>query len=234
MKKLWSTHRALLILAIAVVLNLAICWQLLPRNDWLTNVGFLVLGGLVATLTALLSEQVRRSQLRQDLAQVLYVELADRVSRCCFDMEAPWGPYLDRSIYEVAQMSRFRLRKFTPAEPVVYVACAPQLAVLGAGPAQAIARFYYHLEAWRRDITSMLDEEPSSGHHMEVKDINFLAKRFRQTLRPGLHALEALSPLVGNHLELESTSLALYDEQRASSSPRGQLRERISNLIADV
>ena len=213
-------------------MNLVICWWLLPRNDWLTNVGFLVLGGLVATLTALLSEQVRRSQLRQDLAQSLYVELVDRVARCCFDIEAPWAPYLDRAICEASEMTRFRLRKFTPAEPVVYVACAPQLAVLGAGPAQALARFYYHLEAWRRDIGSTLEDGQSSSAKVAASDINFLAKRFRQTLQPGLRALEALAPLVENHLELEATSLAMYDEQRPTASQRGRLRERITKLIA--
>jgi hypothetical protein len=147
-------------------------------------------------------------------------------------MESPWVKYLDLAACDALKMSRFRLRKFTPSEPVVYVACASQLAVLGAGPAQALSRFYYHQATLRRDIDSTLEVGTSATAQIAESEINFLANRFRQTLQPGLRALEALAPIVENPLELEATAIAMYDEQRVTATSSEPLRERIRKLLA--
>jgi len=74
--------------SVAFQIAVILCPWLLASNDGReANGGFLLLGTFVVILTTLLSGRIRRATQRRDLANRLYVELADRVARCCFDME---------------------------------------------------------------------------------------------------------------------------------------------------
>jgi hypothetical protein len=181
--------------------------------------------------SALRLQSKERAERCNDLALALYVELAERVARCCFDAEAPWKNYLDMMKCNSANMTAFRLRKFLPDEPIVYQSTAGQIAMLGNNAAQPLLKFYYRLAAWRRDLENMA--EISDGNLVGVgpDSVNFLAKRLRQTLAPGLCALQALEPLVDNYAAIEASAIEGYDIFHPASRPKGALRERMERLI---
>lgn len=92
--KSWNRHKWSWVLAICLLIAVTftvVMWIL--NKEFPTNVGFLVIGGLITTITSLVSERIRRPSQARDLARALYMELADRVARCCFDCEAPWHNY---------------------------------------------------------------------------------------------------------------------------------------------
>lgn len=199
---------------------------MIAKSDFLTNVGFLVLGTLIAIFTTILSERIRRPAQGRDLAQTLYEELADRVARCCFDYEAPWQSYL--SIGVPGSMSSFRLRKFSPEPPIVFPAVASQLAILEGGAPQALIRFYYCLAAWKRDVDNLASEIHVNGGALTSDGCQFLAKRLKQTLRPGLNALEILGRRVEGWERIDAAAIAGYDEYGDHASAGRTLRERLS------
>lgn len=219
-------NRTALLYSTLSLVALMFALVLIARNDFLTNVGFLVLGALIAVWTTLLSEELKRPRQARDLARALYEELADRVARCCFDFEAPWQTYAVRP----EGMGTFRLRKFSPEPPIVFPATAGQLALLGNEAPQALIRFYYCLAAWKRDLDNIALEVTESNEALHPDVIRFLAIRLRQTLAPGMRALEALAPMVDGYTQIEATAISGYDELR--NQPTTQtLRDRIRTLI---
>jgi len=226
-------NRELVLLAILMVVALVFSIAMMARNDFLTNVGFLVLGSLLAIFTTLLSEAIKRPARARDLARALYEELADRVARCCFDYEAPWSEYLDKNNYDSAfkTMGTFRLRKFSPGPPIIYSSTASQLAILENDAPQALIKFYFRLAAWQRDIENVAAECQQNKDGVDLRAVVVLAKRLQQTLTPGLKALEALAPLVEEHQKIEAAAIAGYDETRKDVQAKGTLRERIMKLV---
>lgn len=95
---------------------------------------------------------------------------------------------------------------------------------------QAIIRFYFWLEAWRRDIENIAAESQRNNEDVTAKEVRFLAKRAHQTLLPGLRALQALAPMVDGYEQLEADAIAGYDVI-LDVPRRGSLRERIRRLI---
>ncbi len=150
--KSWNRHKWSWLLAICLLIAVTftvVMWIL--NKEFPTNVGFLVIGGLITTITSLVSERIKRPSQARDLARALYMELADRVARCCFDCEVPWNNYLSAP----EKMNSFRLRKFSPIPPVIYSSTAGQVAILeddAPQAPQAIIRFYFRLG--RGDVTS--------------------------------------------------------------------------------
>jgi hypothetical protein len=231
--KFWRRNKGLCLLAILMFVALVFSIAMMARNDFLTNVGFLVLGSLLAIFTTLFSEAIKRPAQARDLARALYEELADRVARCCFDCEAPWSEYLDINNDEsaFANMDSFRLRKFSPESPVIYSSTASQLAILENDAPQALIKFYFRLAAWQRDIKNIVAESQQNKGGVAPEACFFLAKRLHQTLTPGLKALQALAPLVEDHENIEAAAIAGYDETRMSARGKETLRERILKLI---
>jgi len=231
--KSWRRNRELLLLAILMVVALVFSIAMMARNDFLTNVGFLVLGSLLAIFTTLFSEAIKRPAQARDLARALYEELADRVARCCFDCEAPWSEYLDRNNENsaFANMDPFRLRKFSPGSPIIYLSTASQLAILENDAPQALIKFYFRLAAWQRDLENVAAGGQQNKGGVSPEVCLFLAERLHQTLTPGLKALQALAPLVDEHEKIEAAAIAGYDETRKDTQAKGTLRERIMKLI---
>lgn len=230
--KLWRDEKELAIAGAAIVAASTFAFGLVGRNDWLANVGFLVLGTLIAVFTTLLSERVRRRTQMRDLARALHVELADRVARCCFDAEAPWNAWLEIHGHGSSVVNSFRLRKFIPENPIVYLSSAAQLALLGHDAAQALIKFYYRLAAWRRDLENIAAKS-DDYENVETNDLQLLARRLRETLRPGLMALEAMEPLLEGNDAVEASAIAGYDDYRADAKPTHGLRNRLRALIEE-
>ncbi len=218
-------------MVIALVFSAAMMWT---ERDFLTNVGFLVLGALLAVFVSLLSEAIKRPQQSRDLARALYEELADRVARCCFDFEDPWGDYADsRRLND--KRDAFSMLKFLPESPTIFEATADQLALLGEDAPGALIRFYYCHAAWRRDLANRASELQRTGRDATPDELVFLGERLKQTLAPGLKALQTLSPFVGKHASIDETAIAGYDDlvsQTSKHPTQETLRERISKLIA--
>jgi hypothetical protein len=229
MMSFWCRNRELLWLIAAMVITLAFAIVMMATSAFLTNVGFLVLGALLAVFISLLSDAIKRPAQARDLARALYEELADRVARCCFDYEAPWQTYLGTGDPAGGPMTSLRLRKFSPEPPIIFPATASQVAILGNDAPQALIRYYYCLAAWRRDVVNFADDNESA---LSRDALRFLATRLRQTLAPGLRALQALAPLVEEPDRIERTAIAGYDEIRGGPPPTLTLRARIDRLIA--
>jgi len=210
-----------------MVIALIFSLVMMSRSDFLTNVGFLVLGALVATFASLLSEAAKRPAQARDLARALYEELTDRVARCCIDCEAPWHKYLDINNCVPGNMGSFRLRKFSPVTPIIYSSTAGQLAMLENEAPQALIKFYYCLAAWQRDIENIAAESQQNKGAVAPEAVQFLARRVHQTLVPGLKALEALSPLVDKPEKIEAAAIAGYDDMGKTAPAKGSLRDRI-------
>jgi hypothetical protein len=152
------------------------------------NVGFLVIGALLGIYPIFVIEEWRRHVEARQIAKALFHELANRAGRCCFDFEDPWRAYLQQP----EEMAVYRLRKFAPDAPVIYLALAPQIGLLDDDAAQAIIDFYIAHAAWQREV------ETAVRQYAEVRTVHpgaveMLAERLRRTLLPAQRALAALA-----------------------------------------
>lgn len=198
------------------------------RPDFVGNVGFLILGAAASIYPGFLIEHLRRRRDTKTLARAIHCELANRVARCCFDFESPWKALLTQQ----TDMPAFRLRKFTPEPPIIYPAAAAQIAML-EGAASAIIEFYIFLAAWRRDIENTVKE--MEGSRANQSQLSPLAKRLRQTLRPGLDALQALRGQVPNAEQVERDAIAGLDRLSKDHPNKGKsLRERIEIALSET
>jgi hypothetical protein len=230
--RLWQDNRELVVFGLLIAVVGVLAAVLMAQNNWLTNVGFLVFGALISVFTTLLSERIRQRTAARDLARALYVELTDRVARCCFDAESPWRDYLEMKNRTPGQMNTIRLRKFVPVDPIIYPSSASQLGTLGNDAPQALVRFYYQLDAWRRDLENVASDSERNRSGVSFEAISSLAKRVKQTLRPGLRALQALEPLVEDCDSIDASAIAGYDEFGSDSKSTGTLRDRITSLLS--
>lgn len=199
------------------------------KGEWYTNVGFLVTGALLSLWGGILADWIKRPHQAADLARGLYVELSDRVARCCYDCEAPWQDYLQDSTPRRTFPS-VDIRKFVPEPPVIYPSTAAQISILPGDAPQEVVQFYNRLAAWRRDLVNIADWADNAGVSVRSEQVTLLAVRLFQTLRPGLRALEALAPMVPNHVQIEAQAIGALDRLMRHAE-EGSLRERIGRLL---
>lgn len=217
-------------LVLFLLIAFAFAIAMIFEGNFLANVGFLVIGAMIAVVAVLISDSVKRPAQARDLARALHAELSDRVARCCFDCEDPWHAYLDSNNYHPGEMDSVRLRKFSPVPPVIYPSTASQIAILKGNAPEALIQFYYRLAAWERDINSIAAESQSNKSGVAAKAVHLLAIRIHQTLAPGLRALQALSPLVEGPEHIENLAVAGYDEGAEHPQRHSPLRDRIVAL----
>jgi hypothetical protein len=214
-------------IVVETILALALMSLPLDTRGWEVNAGFLILGALLTTTTVVLSDAIKRISQGRDLARALYVELANRVARCCYDYEVPW----QRFGGEQKVVASGRVRKFAPFEPIIYPSTASAIALLMSDAPQRLIQFYVHLAAWQREV-----ETAYAAYHPQpvpARDVRLLAYRLHQTLGPGLEALTALGRMVDAPELLDETAIAALDRIRGSK-PEGTLRERLFKLAHDV
>jgi hypothetical protein len=225
-----SNKLLLAIILIANIIFIVVVW-ILDKN-FLVNTGFLVLGALLAIITSFMNELHQRTLRAQDLARVLHTELADLVARCCFDSEAPWrqywGPNPPGQAFNV-----IRLRKFAPGKPVIFSATVGELALLAGNASLLLMQFHYRLNALRREIDNIADDstEATRVEPISLGALRQVGSRIRQTLEPGLKALEALAHMVPDANQIEAFAIAQYDATRDGAPPAGTLRDRINVLL---
>lgn len=213
----------------------------IKSSDWIGFSGNVVAGAmtLIAAILAWFAvkrqidaqdqaQRAARQQQTTDLARILYAELAHLVARCCFDFEAPWreywqGPSLDK-------MQTVKLRKCVPVDPVIYRAVAGQLALLGPA-AQHLMEFHYRLSALRREIDNLASNADLNNEQIENENLQLVARRFRETLRPGSKALEALAELVKDTGEIEALARELYYESRPHEDIGKTLKARVEAIL---
>jgi hypothetical protein len=189
------------------------------------------IGSILAIVTAfLIAGHQHRVQLRRERSELttmkkaLFLELAKTAGRCCFDFEDPWGGYLQNP----ASMGEFRMRKFIPEPPVIYLAVAPRIGQLSDDAAQNIVAFYIARAAWARDLENVADALERGN--ADSGTVGNLAKRLRQSLEPAQRALESLAPDVAGADEIDRNAMKDADKEFASVHPNAgkTFRERIA------
>jgi hypothetical protein len=192
--------------AVAVLLLLSGDQSLLPA-------AFVILGGILTVLTQITLEIQKRQYLVRDLARSLYVELANRIARCVFDIEKPWEQWIESDRANDRSMEVQRLQRFIPIEPTIYPATASQLALLPGTAPQTIIRFYIRFEILRLTMQQVADYcRDRNLSYALAADVFAIADRFKRTLHPGLEALRALTPLVDDHEQVDRD--AMHDLDR--------------------
>lgn len=220
-------------IAILVTLVFAI-WMNLDGNPWLSNIGFLVAGGLLTTSVELLRQSIERPKRTVEISRSLYQELANRVARCVFDYEKPWEAWIKPNSCRENEVNLIRLRGFIPIPPVVYPATASQIGLLSDDAAQAIIRFYAAHSIFRKDMEDAAAYcERLDLTYVPPELITRLAERLRRTLKPGLHALTELSKTVNGYELIDAVAIRdsdlLFKHQRSHQS----LRERLTYYVHD-
>ena len=201
------------------------------RPDYFGNVGFLVVGTLIGIYPAFLIEEFRSTREKERMTIALFHELANRVARCCFDFENPWKAY-----YRQPQnMDIARLRRFAPDPPVIYPSVAAQIATFRSDAIQSLILFYAFLAAWQRDIESTADECVRHSSAVLPDHVRRLARRLRNTLKPGQDILEKLSGRVPGAEQIELDAIAELDRLFPEKHPNAgkPLRERISIALRE-
>lgn len=229
----FSSNKPLLALSVAASANIAFIifvWK--SGSDFLTNTGFLVLGALIAIITSFVIEIYNRSLRAKDLARVLHAELADLVARCCFDSEAPWQQYWSPNP-PAHPVNVIDLRKFAPNDSLIFSVAAVELALLPGNVPLLLIQFQYRVNALRREIKNIADDssEDNRVDPIAKRSLKLVGLRFRQTLEPGLNALEELAKMVPDPKQIEAFAIKQYDATRQGAPPAGTLRDRVGILL---
>lgn len=218
-RALWRAHKGFLIV-LGVIVVAALMMTIKKGNS--RDVGIFILGGAFSIGTAFLLEEFKRTTKTQDTALALHVELSQLIARCCFDFQAPWSSYYKNQTF--GGMYAERVRKFSPNTPVIYPSTAADVALLPRNAAQALVEFYGRLWALQRAI----DEAAR-----DLKHVGAVAVRMRQTLPPGLKAIEALGMMVEGAEKVENDAFAALGEALGKPAPELSLRATIRKLLKD-
>jgi hypothetical protein len=210
----------LLLLALGLVLALR-AWG---SADWLSALGNVVIGAVVALAATMYVEKQKRDQLVEDLAIALYHELASRVARCCYDFEKPWNDLW----HSPQNKSIFDAKKFVPEPTTIYNGNADKLALLGPSVPAALMPFYFRLWGLRRDIDSLCDAA-AKAPHLNYDQVQIIASRMAATLTPGLAALRALGDLVPDHDVIDAAAWKELDREPNKRKDQRPLRERLAD-----
>lgn len=239
MNKIFNSFRGSISwLLIFLVALLGFALALISEGGNAANSGYLVLGAAISFLATICSDALRRPQQAEDLARVLYVELAQQVARCWFDYQNPWKDMRVKDLKELPSFSTFRLRKFTPFPPRIFESAGGQMALLegmAPGAAQSLMHFYFAVAAWQRDIENIANNADSAtGGQVESGRLFLLAYRLGQCLDPGLKALTKLSPMVPEFEQIEDQAIkaiCVMTKTESIESLRLELAKQISKLI---
>jgi hypothetical protein len=105
---------------------------------------------------------------------------------------------------------------------------------LGDDAAQAVVDFYNSLSSWERDLENTAPDTTGFVGLVSAGQIGFLAKRLRQTLRPGDIALEKVGEKVPNAELIAMAAIAERDRLFSQFHPNAgkPVRERISLMLS--
>ncbi len=189
-----------------------------------------VVGGLLAYQLGKRLDANRRKQEAEDVTVSLYVEIADRAARCVNDYIEPWRRFEGKS-RPSDPMPTSRVGKFRPMNPVVLPPLASKLALVRPEALIPTLRFYFRLDALRREIDSVTGDFDSDVNLMEQHEdrVRLVAKRFLQTLGPALTALEKLNIPKWDLIDREG--VAEYEQLGRYGKP---LREAIRDFSRRV
>jgi hypothetical protein len=123
----------------------------------------LVIGAVLGTVTTHLSTRLldyfRRKNETRDVSESLYNEIADRAARCLNDHLVPWCHFEQKG----GPMTRARVARFRPVEPVVYRAIAGKLGLIPPTALFSVLQFYYRLHVIEREIVRCVNQTAGLG-----------------------------------------------------------------------
>jgi hypothetical protein len=214
-KSQWHRLAAASVLIIGFIV---VVWS--SESGFLVNVGFLVLGVLLAVAISFLNDVYQRTLRSRDLARLLHTELSDLVARCCFDSEASWSRYWASNLAD-REFNVISLRKFAPGEPVIFRATAGELAILHGDAPLRLVQFHYRLNALSREIENIANDSTEANRVEPISKgaLRLVGLRMRQTLKPGLDALQALAQSVPDADQIEASAIDQYDATRKDAPP---------------
>ena len=225
--------------------------EAIKSSDWIGFGGNVVAGAMTLTAGIIAWFSVKgqieaqeiaharaQAELTTDLASILYAELAHLLARCCFDSESPWKDYWPESA-SVDKMDEARLRKFVPVDPVIYLATAGQLPLLG-GAAQHLMEFQHRLSALRREIVNIANQAHLSNKVIEGKDVKLvgIAKLYdlgqgrSVRLRLWFKTLKRLRPSQGLYITNRDQTRTLRRRSNSGSMTFCKSREVFGSCLA--
>jgi hypothetical protein len=186
-----------------------------------------VVGWLLGLATNISRDFLQRRRENQGVRTALYCEIADRAARCVSDFINPWQHYLTPQ----SEMTAHRIGKFLPAKPVMYSQLAAKLALARPAAIAPILRFYFRLDALRREVESFKgDFDPHRNLIPEHSDrVELVARRFPEVAGPALLALKKLN--VRNWEMLDQEAAEEYRHLRESGKT---LREALEDCARAI
>ena len=154
----------------------------------------ILVGWLLGLFSAVGLDYWRQRREAKGIVTALYFEIADRSARCTNDFLEPWQRFR-HGLSPADAMTADRVGKFRPTEPVVYPQLIAKLALVRPDAVAAVQRFYFRLDALRREIDSFTsDFDPGEVPTGKSRHrVTLVARRFEETVRPALLALETLN-----------------------------------------
>jgi len=132
-------------------------------------------------------------------------------------------------------MDALRLRRFSPEQPIIYPALAPQISVFSNEIGQSIIRFYIFLAAWQKDADSTASEYSKSEFSFSFVPqdrVIQLSRRLKNTLTPAKDALEKLGTLVPDAESIELDAIAELDKLFPNRHPNAGKPLRVRIMLA--
>lgn len=216
----------LLIILLFAAAALAVAVFAIKQGGDIANMGYLIVGALIAAGSLLLNDWLNAPKQAIDLSVVLHAEISNRAARCCFDFET-WRAYLEPPL---KKRNSFDVAKFCPVAPVIYPATASQLAILNTQTTRHIIEFYFRLAACERDFPNVADK--IERRDATKGELELLCSRLERTLQPALDALTSLGGMVSDAEKMENGALDSYDRGRNPQPTEKSLRQRIRNALA--
>ena len=165
-------------------------------SAWTGVVGALV-GGSIGIFGTTYHDRRRRKLELEELKASLYAEIADRAARCVNDYLKPWRRWEPTA---ANPLTRERVAKFRPKDPLIFNAVAGKLGLLPADVLIPVMEFYYRLDHLTSAIESLAAlcaarEKPGQSPPKEAEDegrAKRIVDRLQSCFEPALRALQKL------------------------------------------
>ena len=120
---------------------------------------WLFAGAFIGFLATLVVDYFRHKREKKQVTIAVYTELANRLARCTHDHINPWGEAWDTDKAKdfAASRSNISLKTFLAQAPMVFPSLGASVALLDTKAISPLIDFYFHLDAWNRDLSTIVE-----------------------------------------------------------------------------